>query len=61
MKDKKDVLHYLKEEADKLVIPDSITPEEMKKRLEQIENIRQENVEAKNPQRDKKINKKGAV
>ena len=61
MKDKKDVLHYLKEEADKLVIPDSITPEEMKKRLEQIENIRQEKVEGKNSQGDKKINKKDRI
>ena len=61
MKDKKDVLHYLKEEAGNLTIPDSITPEEMKKRLEQIENIRQENVEGKNPQGDKKINKKDRI
>ena len=37
MKEKKDALHYLKEEAENLAIPNSITPEEMKRRLEQIE------------------------
>ena len=61
MKDKKDVLHYLKEEADNLAIPDSITPEQMKKRLEQIENIRQEQAEGKNSQVDGKNSKKERV
>ena len=61
MKDKKDVLHYLKEEADNLAIPNSITPEQMKKRLEQIENIRQEQAEGKNSQVDGKNSKKERV
>ena len=58
MKEKKDALHYLKEEAENLAIPNSITPEEMKRRLEQIENKNQEQVEGKNSKIDKKINKK---
>ena len=61
MKGKKDVLHYLKEEAGNLAIPDSITPEQMKKRLEQIENKSQEQVTGKNFQADKKMIKKKRI
>ena len=58
MKEKKDVLHYLKEEACNLAIPDSITPEQMKKRLEKMENKNQEQVEGKNSKVDNKSIKK---
>ena len=58
MKEKKDILRYLKEEAGNLEIPHSITPEQMKKRLEQIGNMSQEQVEGKNSQVDRKNNKK---
>ena len=58
MKRKKDVLHYLKEEACNLAIPDSITPEQMKKRLEKMENKNQEQVEGKNSKVDNKSIKK---
>ena len=61
MKGKKDVLHYLKEEADHLTIPDSITPEQMKKRLEKIENKSQEQVEEKNSKVDNKMIKKERI
>lgn len=37
MKEKKDILHYLKEEAGNLAIPDSITPEKVCQKLESIE------------------------
>ena len=45
MKQNKDILHYLKEEAEKIEIPESITPEQMRKRLEQKENEKQEKIE----------------
>ena len=37
MKEKRDVIRYLKEEGKNITIPESITPEQMRKRLEQME------------------------
>ena len=42
MKEKKDILRYLKEEAEKIEIPESITPEQMRKKLETIEKFESE-------------------
>ena len=35
MKEDKEMIRYLKEEAEKLEIPQSITPQEMRKKLEE--------------------------
>ena len=58
MREKRDVLHYLKEEANHLIIPDSIAPEQMRKCLEKIENKSQEYEEEKKSQVDRKSYKK---
>ncbi len=58
MKHKKDALHYLKKEAGHLVIPDSITPEQMRKRLEQTKSMRQEQLEQKHAPVNQNTNKK---
>ena len=37
MKEKKDILRYVKEEAENIVVPESITPEKIRQKLERIE------------------------
>lgn len=44
MKEKKEVLRYLKEEAEKIEIPESITPEQVRKKLEVLEAEKMEDI-----------------
>ena len=65
MKEHKDVISYLREEGNKIEIPDSITPEQIRKRLEQIEKDREaeqkeaENVDFESIKKNEDLREKG--
>lgn len=58
MKEKKHILYYLKEEAADLAIPESVTPKEIKKCLEEREGKQQEKVEEKTYESGRNVDKR---
>ena len=58
MKEDKEMIRYLKEEAEKLEIPQSITPQEMRKKLEERENEKKLKEEHRKDEKSKYKSKK---